>query len=135
MSRTCCLLGALMSLSVAAPQAQAPREWPTYPVKEAPAELRRRFSTVRYSFHTTGHASEITRELIERVTGGAIKCAPGRTSLCMTDAKKRHPGRTSARLRRVNAPKRGPRLSSRAMLTVGRRTSTGSSSISEPASA
>ena len=41
LSRTCfCLLGALMSLSAAAPQAQAPREWPTYPVKEAPAELR-----------------------------------------------------------------------------------------------
>src|SRR5687768_10256269 len=35
-----CLIGAFLSLSTAAPRAQAPHEWPTFSIRSAPAELR-----------------------------------------------------------------------------------------------
>jgi len=112
MSRTCfCLLGALMSLSVATPQAQAPREWPTYPIKEAPAELRpaiQHGDLIIISIQSAVR-SELTRELTERGPGGAIQvCHMSATTLVHRIGREEGvaAGRTSARLRTPsNAPK------------------------------
>ena len=112
MSRTCiCLLGALMALSVAGPQAQAPREWPTYPIKEAPAELRPAIQHGDLILISIQNAvqSELTRELTERGPGGAIQvCHMSATSLVHRIGREEGiaAGRTSARLRTPsNAPR------------------------------
>ena len=39
------LIGAVISLSITVPRAQARHEWPTYPIKAAPVELR---PSIRY---------------------------------------------------------------------------------------
>jgi hypothetical protein len=106
-----CLLGALMSLSVVVPQAQAPREWPTYSIKEAPAELRPAIHHGDVIILSIQDAtlSELTRELTERGPAGAIQvCHMSATTLIHRIGREEGiaAGRTSARLRTPsNAPR------------------------------
>jgi hypothetical protein len=106
-----CLLGALMSLSVVAPQAQVPREWPTYSIKEAPAELQpaiQHGDVIILSIQAATR-SELTRELTERGPAGAIQvCHMSATTLIHRIGREEGiaAGRTSARLRTPsNAPR------------------------------
>lgn len=106
-----CLLGALLSLSVAAPQAQAPREWPTYPIEEAPAELRPAIQHGDLLILSIQDAvlSELTRELTEGGPALAVQvCHMSATALINRIGRDEGiaAGRTSARLRTPsNAPR------------------------------
>jgi hypothetical protein len=106
------LLGALLSLlSIGAQQAQAPRQWPTYPIKEAPAELRPAIQHGDLIIISIQNAvqSELTHELTERGPGGAIQvCHMSATTIANRIAREEGvaAGRTSARLRTPsNAPR------------------------------
>jgi hypothetical protein len=111
-SRTvACLLGAVLSCSVVSVQAQSPREWPTYPIKETPAELRpavQRGDLILLSIQNAV-LSELTRELSEQGAGGAIRvCHMAATTVINRVAREDGiaAGRTSALLRTPsNAPK------------------------------
>ena len=136
-----CLAGAALSLSIASLQAQTPREWPTYPIKEAPAELRpaiQRGDLVIVSIQNAV-LSELTRELTERGAGGAILVCH-MSSTVMTNRLAREEGLSAGRRPRICArlrmrQDRGPRPLSRAMRTVLRLVLTGSWSISARGSA
>jgi hypothetical protein len=111
-SRTAaCLLGAVLSCSVVSVQAQSPREWPTYPIKDTPAELRPAVQRGELILLSIQNAvlSELTRELSERGPGGAIRvCHMSATTVINRVAREEGiaAGRTSARLRTPsNAPK------------------------------
>lgn len=106
-----CLAGAALSLSIASPRAQAPREWPTYPIKEVPAELRpaaQRGDLIVVSIQNAV-LSELTRELTEHGAGGAILvCHMSATMITNRIAREEgiSAGRTSAHLRTPsNAPR------------------------------
>jgi hypothetical protein len=106
-----CLAGAALSLSMGHLQAQVPREWPTYPIKEAPAELRPAVQHGELIIVAIQNAtiSELTRELTERGPGGAISvCHMAATTVINRVARDEGiaAGRTSAHLRTPsNAPK------------------------------
>lgn len=104
-----CLLGALMALSLAA-QAQAPQEWPTYPIREAPAELRPAIQHGDLLILSIQDAvlSELTRELTEGGPARAIQvCHMSATAAINRIGRDEGiaAGRTSARLR---APSNAP---------------------------
>ena len=99
-----CLLGALMCLWVASPRAQAAHEWPTYPIKEAPAALRPAIEHGDLIILSIQNAvlSELTRELTEQGPAGAIQvCHISATSVIYGIGREEGvaAGRTSARLR------------------------------------
>jgi hypothetical protein len=106
-----CVVGAALSLSMASPRAQTPHEWPTYPIKEAPAELRPAVQRGDLVIASIQNAvlSELTRELTERGAGGAILvCHMSATVISTRLAREEgmSAGRTSAHLRTPsNAPR------------------------------
>ena len=105
------LLGAVLSCSVVSVQAQSPGEWPTYPIREASAELRPAVQRGELILLSIQNAvlSELTRELSELGAGGAIRvCHMSATTVVNRVAREEGiaAGRTSARLRTPsNAPK------------------------------
>jgi Protein of unknown function (DUF3365) len=113
MSRTivACIGGALIAFTVARADAQAPRDWPTYPISEAPADLRPAVQRGDMAIISIQNAvlSELTRELTERGAGGAIQvCHMAATTIVNRLGREEGiaAGRTSARLRTPsNAPK------------------------------
>ena len=105
------MTGVVLSLSIAAVRGQAAREWPTYPLKQAPAELQpaiQRGDLVIISIQNAT-SSELTRELTAGGPGDAIKvCHLSATALIQRLGREEGiaAGRTSARLRTPsNAPK------------------------------
>ena len=111
-SRTAaCLLGAMLSYPIVGVRAQSAREWPTYPIKEAPAELRPAVQHGELILLSIQNAvlSELTRTLSESGPGGAIRvCHMSATTVINRVAREEGitAGRTSARLRTPsNAPK------------------------------
>lgn len=105
------LTGAVLSLSIAAPRGQAVREWPTYPIKQAPAALQTAIQHADLVIISIQNAtsSELTRALTEGGPGDAIKvCHLSATTLGQRIGREEGiaAGRTSARLRTPsNAPK------------------------------
>jgi hypothetical protein len=106
-----CLASILLSLSVATIQGQPGQEWPTYPIKKAPAALRpaiQRADLIIVSMQSAT-SSELTRELTAGGPGDAIQvCHLSATALTNRIAREEGvaAGRTSARLRTPsNAPK------------------------------
>jgi hypothetical protein len=111
-SRTAgCLLAAVLSSTPVGVQAQSAREWPTYSIKEAPAQLRPAIQHGELILLSIQNAvlSELTQELSERGPGGAIRvCHMSATTVINRVAREEGiaAGRTSARLRTPsNAPK------------------------------
>lgn len=106
-----CLIGAFLSLSIAAPRAQARREWPTFPIKSAPAELRPSIQYGDLIILSIQNAvlSELVRELTEGGPEHAIRvCHMSATTVANQIAREEgvDGGRTSARLRTpANAPR------------------------------
>jgi hypothetical protein len=96
---------------MASPRAQTPREWPTYPIKEAPADLRPAVQRGELVIVSIQNAvlSELTREVTERGPGGAILvCHMSATTVINRLGKEEGiaAGRTSAHLRTPsNAPR------------------------------
>ena len=74
------LTGAVLSLSIAAPRGQAVREWPTYPIKQAPAALQ---PAIQHG--DSGHYLHTKRDVVRidaRVDGRrAWRCHQGVPSL------------------------------------------------------
>ena len=105
------LTGAVLSLSIATPRGQAVREWPTYPIKQAPAALQPAIQHGDLVIISIQNAtsSELTRALTEGGPGDAIKvCHLSATTLIHRIGREEGiaAGRTSARLRTPsNAPK------------------------------
>ena len=105
------LTGAMLSLSVATTRGQAVREWPTYPIKQAPATLQPAIQHGDLVIISIQNAtsSELTRALTEGGPGDAIKvCHLSATTLIHRIGREEGiaAGRTSARLRTPsNAPK------------------------------
>jgi hypothetical protein len=106
-----CLIGALLSLSSAAPGAQGRIEWPTFPIKSAPAELRPSIQYGDLIILSIQNAvlSELVRELTDGGPERAIRvCHMSATTVANQIAREEgvHGGRTSARLRTLsNAPR------------------------------
>jgi Protein of unknown function (DUF3365) len=105
------LTGAALSLSIAVTRGQAVREWPTYPIKQAPAALQpaiQRGDLVIISIQNAT-SSELTRALTAGGPGDAIKvCHLSATTVTQRIGREEGiaAGRTSARLRTPsNAPK------------------------------
>ncbi len=112
MSRmTACLLGVMVCLSAAAIRAQAPHEWPTYPIKEAPAALRSATQHGDMIIISIQNAvlSELTRELTQGGPADAIQvCHMSATTIVHRIGREEGvaAGRTSARVRTPsNAPR------------------------------
>ncbi len=106
-----CATGALLSLSVALPRGQGVREWPTYPIKQAPVELQpaiQRAALVIVSIQGAT-SNELTSALASGGPGDAIQvCHMSATTLIHRLGREEGiaAGRTSARLRTPsNAPK------------------------------
>ena len=106
-----CLIGAFLSLSTAAPAAQARHEWPTFSIRSAPAELR---PSIQYgdlillSIQNAAR-SELVRELTDGGPEHAIRvCHMSATTVANRIAHEEgvNAGRTAARLR---TPSNGPR--------------------------
>ena len=74
------LTGAVLSLSIATPRGQAVREWPTYPIKQAPAALQPAIQHGDLVIISIQNAtsSELTRALDRR---RAWRCHQGVPSL------------------------------------------------------
>jgi len=109
--RTACVIGALLFPCVVLIQAQAVRNWPTYPIKEAPAELQpaiQRGDLVIVAIQNATSA-ELTSALASGGPGDAIQvCHISATTLIHRLGREEGiaAGRTSARLRTPsNAPK------------------------------
>lgn len=105
------MTGALLSLCIAATHAQSVPKWPTYPVKQAPAELQpamRRGELVILAIQNATSA-ELTSALGSGGPGDAIRvCHLSATSLIHRLGREEGvaAGRTAARLRTpVNAPR------------------------------
>lgn len=105
------LLGVMVCLSAAAIRAQAPHEWPTYPIKEAPAALRPATQHGDMIIISIQNAvlSELTRELTQGGPGDAIQvCHMSATTIVHRIGREEgvSAGRTSARVRTPsNAPR------------------------------
>jgi hypothetical protein len=105
------LVGAMMALSVVAPRAQAAREWPTYPINEAPTELRPSIQYGDLIILSIQNAvlSELSRELAEVGPPGAVRvCHMSAVTIAYWIEREEGvtAGRTSARLRSpANAPR------------------------------
>jgi len=105
------LTGMALSLAIAGTHRQAVAEWPTYPIKQAPAVLQpaiQRGDLVIISIQNAT-SSELTRALTEGGPGDAIKvCHLSAATLIQRIGREEGiaAGRTSARLRTPsNAPK------------------------------
>jgi hypothetical protein len=105
------MAGALLSLCIATPRGQSAPEWPTYPIKQTPADLQaaeHRGELVILAIQSAT-SSELTRELASGGPGDAIRvCHRSATSLIYRLGREEGiaAGRTAARLRApVNAPK------------------------------
>jgi hypothetical protein len=103
-------LAAILTVSGVVIHAQAPREWPTYPIKTAPAELRPAIQHGELIILSIQNAvlSELSRELGEGGPAGAFQvCHIAATSLIYRlEREGVAAGRTSARLRtQSNAPR------------------------------
>jgi hypothetical protein len=105
-----CLAGALTLFAVVAPRAQGTREWPTYPIKAAPNELR---PSIQYGDSIilsiqTAVLSELSRELADVGPAGAVRvCHMSANTVAYWIGREEGVagGRTSARLRSpANAP-------------------------------
>jgi hypothetical protein len=106
-----CIAGALIACTVARVGAQAPSEWPTYPIAEVPADLRPAVQRGELAIISIQNAvvSELTREMTERGAGGAIQvCHMAATTIVQRLGREEGiaAGRTSARLR---TPSNGPK--------------------------
>jgi len=105
------LAAILLSLSVAVLEGQQPQQWPTYPIKEAPPQLRPAIQRAELIIVSMQNAtsSELTRELTAGGPGDAIRvCHLSATALAQRIGREEGiaAGRTSARLRTPsNAPK------------------------------
>lgn len=106
-----CMTGALLSCFAVAMHGQAVREWPTYPITRAPAELRsaiQRADLVIISIQNAT-STELTSALAAGGPGDAIQvCHMSATTLIQRIGREEGiaAGRTSARLRTpANAPK------------------------------
>jgi hypothetical protein len=105
MARTLmCLVGAMMSLSVVAPRAQAGREWPTYRIDAAPIALRASIQYGDLVILSIQNAvlSELSRELAEGGPARAVRvCHMSSRTVAYWIAREEGVtgGRTSARLR------------------------------------
>jgi hypothetical protein len=105
-----CLAGALALFAVVAPRAQGTREWPTYPIKAAPNELR---PSIQYGDSIilsiqNAVLSELSRELADVGPAGAVRvCHMSANTVAYWIGREERVagGRTSARLRSpANAP-------------------------------
>jgi len=106
-----CVTGALLSLCIALPRGQVMRAWPTYPLKQAPADLQpaiQRADLVIVSIQAATSV-ELTSALASGGPGDAIQvCHMSATTLIHRLGREEGiaAGRTSARLRTPsNAPK------------------------------
>ena len=106
-----CVCATVLSLLLVGIRAQSVREWPTYPIKEAPAELRPAIQRAELVVIEMQNATsiELTRALSTGGPGDAIRvCHLSATA--MVDRLGREEGiaagRTAARLRTpINAPR------------------------------
>jgi hypothetical protein len=98
-------------LSATMIEGQQPQQWPTYPIKDAPTELRPTIQHADLIVASIQNATsaELTRELTSGGPGDAVRvCHLSATSLTQRIAREQGiaAGRTSARLRTPsNAPK------------------------------
>jgi hypothetical protein len=106
-----CMTALLLSLSVTMIEGQQPQQWPTYPIKDAPTELRPTIQQADLIVASIQNATsaELTRELTSGGPGDAVRvCHLSATALTQRIAREQGiaAGRTSARLRTPsNAPK------------------------------
>jgi Protein of unknown function (DUF3365) len=105
------MTGALLSSFIVATHGQAVHEWPTYPIKQAPAQLQpaiQRADLVIISIQSAA-STELTSALASGGPGDAIQvCHMSATTLIQRVGREEGiaAGRTSARLRTpANAPK------------------------------
>src|SRR4051812_41343977 len=106
-----CVIGALLSLCAVVIEGQAVRNWPAYPIKQAPAELQpliQRADLVIVAIQNAT-AAELTSALASGGPGDAIQvCHLSATTLIHRLGREEGiaAGRTAARLRTPsNAPK------------------------------
>ena len=109
--RVACMTGALLSCLIVAMHGQAERQWPTYPINQAPAELKpaiQRADLVIISIQNAT-STELTSALASGGPGDAIQvCHMSATALIQRIGSQEGitAGRTSARLRTpANAPR------------------------------
>jgi hypothetical protein len=110
-ARIVCLTGVLLSLCIAVSRGQSVQEWPTYPVKQTPADLQpamRRGELVILAIQGAT-SRELASELASGGPGDAIRvCHLSATSLIYRLGREEGiaAGRTAARLRTpANAPR------------------------------